>query len=723
MKPPLQSVRPLALLLALTAVMFVATHTQAAPTMPVAKVEVVRDTLNGVVVEDPYRWLENNDAPDTRAWIDAENAYTEQVIAPVPGQDRIHARLEQLLKTDSQGVPFERGGRYFFGRRLASQELSILYMRQGLNGKDEVLVDPHPLSADKSTSVGFSDVSMDGRLMAYLTRLGGQDEISVTFMDLDTRKELPDHLPRARYFGLAISGDDKGVYYCRYSAEGPRVYYHAFGTDVAQDKYLFGEGYGKEKIIGIGLSEERRWLQIAVNYGSSTDRSEIYVKNVATDGPIVPVVNDLVAYFSGDIVGDTMIMQTNWNASNNRIFSVDLNHPERANWKEIVPAGDAVIDQFSLVGGKLYVNYLKNVLTSVQAYDLSGKALGSIQFPSIGTVGKINGNWAGHEAFFTFVSFHIPNTIYRLDTATGKQAAWWRSPVPIKRDQFEVKQVWYPSKDGTKIPMFLVLKKGMKLDGSAPTLLTGYGGFSVSETPGFSTRAVLWVESGGVYALPNLRGGGEFGEAWHQAGMLEKKQNVFDDFIAAAEWLIQNKYTRPEKLCISGGSNGGLLVGACMTQRPELYGAVVCSVPLLDMLRYQNFLVARFWVPEYGSAENADQYAFISKYSPYQNVKKGTKYPAVLFVSGDGDTRVAPLHARKMCALVQASTGSDKPVLLHYDTKAGHSGGKSVSKTVDDLTQEMAFMGWQTGLTLAPAATANGKPAAKPTAGKAALKQ
>jgi prolyl oligopeptidase len=348
----------------------------------------------------------------------------------------------------------------------------------------------------------------------------------------------------------------------------------------------------------------------------------------------------------------------------------------------------------------LFANVLKDVVSSVRIFDPTGKALGSIGFPTLGSVGGMSGDWDRSEAFFTFASFHMPTTIYRYDVATGKQTIWWRSPAPIESDRFEVKQVWYPSKDGTRIPMFLVHKKGLRLDGSSPTFLTGYGGFSVSRTPGFSPLAALWIESGGVYALPNLRGGGEFGENWHRAGMLEKKQNVFDDFIAAAEWLIANKYTRPDKLSISGGSNGGLLVGAALTQRPELFGAVVCSVPLLDMLRYQNFLVARFWVPEYGSAENPEQIGFIRAYSPYHRVTKGTRYPATLFISGDSDTRVDPLHARKMCALLQASTGSDRPVLLHYDTKGGHSGGKPVSRQIADLTKELMFLSWQLGVTL-----------------------
>ena len=701
------AVRALALAVPLLAPLaFAATPTALKP--PVARVEVVRDTLHGQVIEDPYRWLEQKDAPETRQWIDAENAYTGALIDPLPGRERIHARLEQLMKVDVQGIPFERGGRYFFSRRLASQAISVLYMREGLDGKDQVLIDPHPLSADHTTTVSFLDVSDDGKLMTYGTRLGGEDEVSVAFRDIDSGQDLADHLPRGRYFGVRMTADKRGVYYSRHTPEGSRVYYHAMGSDPAGDKLLFGTGYGPEKIVSVGLSEDRRWLGITVFYGSATDRSEVYVMDVANGGPVVPVVNDIPAYFAGSIAGDTMYLQTNWESSNNRIFAVDLHHPAREQWKEVIPTGDAVIDGFSLVGGRIFVNYLKNVVSSVRIFDPDGKPLGAIAFPTLGSVGEVSGRWEKPEAFFTFTSFHVPTTIFRYDVASGQQTAWWRSSAPIQSDRFAVEQVWYASKDGTRIPMFVLHKKGLKLDGARPTLLTGYGGFSVAETPMFSARAALWVENGGVFALPNLRGGNEFGEEWHHAGMLEKKQNVFDDFIAAGEWLIANHYTRKDKLCITGGSNGGLLVGAALTQRPDLFGAVVCSVPLLDMLRYQKFLVARFWVPEYGSAENPDQFKFISAYSPYQNVKKGTKYPAVLLISGDSDTRVDPLHARKMCALLQASTGSSRPVLLHYDTKAGHSGGKPIGKQIDDLAQELTFLFWQLDVTPAPAPVAQG---------------
>ncbi|MGH2650252.1 MAG: prolyl oligopeptidase family serine peptidase, partial [Actinomycetota bacterium] len=397
-------------------VLHAATQTVAKP--PVTRVEVVRETLHGQSIEDPYRWLEKKDAPETRAWVDAQNAYTHTVLDPVPGRDRIHARLAQLMKVDAQGTPLVRGSRYFYTRRLASQTLSVLYVREGLEGKERVLIDPHPLSVDHTTTVSFQDVSDDGRLMAYGTRLGGEDEVSIAFRDVDTGVELADRMPRARYFGVSLTADKRGVYYSRHTPEGSRVYFHAMGSDPSGDKLLFGTGYGPEKIINAALSEDRRWLKITVSHGSSTDRSELYVMDVANGGPVVPVVNDIIAYFSGRIAGDRMYLQTNWESSNNRIFLVDLKNPARDQWKEIIPTGDAVIDDFSLVGGRLFVNYLKNVVSSVRTFDADGRPLGTIEFPTLGAVGRLNGRWAQHDAFFTFTSYHVPTTIYHYDTAT-----------------------------------------------------------------------------------------------------------------------------------------------------------------------------------------------------------------------------------------------------------------------------------------------------------------
>ncbi|HXE74845.1 MAG TPA: prolyl oligopeptidase family serine peptidase [Candidatus Xenobia bacterium] len=670
----------------------------AVPAPPPTRSDNVKETLHGVELVDPYRWLEDQWSPETRAWIEAQNKYTDSVIGHLPGREALEKRLGELLRVESIGTPRARAGRYFFSKRAADQDLFIVYVRQGLDGRDEVLIDPHPLSPDHTTSVNLLDVSDDGSLVVYGIREGGQDEVSLRFREVATRKDLPDVFPKARYGSPTLAPDKKGFYYVKWTRTGPRVYFHVMGADPAGDKVLFGEGYGPEKIIAASLSEDGRWLLITVLYGSAADKTELYLMDTAKPGAVTTVVNDIPARFSGAIGGDTLFLHTNWNAPNNRILAVDLKNPARENWREVVPEGADVLDSMALVGGRLVTEYLHNVRSRVRIFEADGKPVRDLELPALGSVGQFSGRWSGPEAFYAFSSFHMPTTIYRYDVAGGKQSVWARLKVPVDTDNFMVRQVWYESKDGTLVPMWLVHRKGVRLDGSNPTLLTGYGGFNLSLSPGFSSRAVAWVERGGVYAVPNLRGGGEFGEKWHKAGMREKKQNVFDDFIAAAEWLIESGYTSPEKLAIAGGSNGGLLVGAAMTQRPDLFGAVVCSYPLLDMVRYQKFLVARFWVPEYGSADDAEQFRYIRAYSPYHNVKPGTKYPAVLFITGDSDTRVDPLHARKMAALVQASNGGSRPALLRYDTKAGHSGGLPVSKQIEDLTDELSFLFWQLGV-------------------------
>jgi prolyl oligopeptidase len=664
-----------------------------AGSVPPTRTEETKDVFGGVSVADPYRWLEEQKSPETRAWIDAQNRYSEAVLHALPGRDALRRRLGELLKVDTVSSPTETGGRYFFYKRLASQDLSILYVRKGARGKDEVLIDPHPLSPDHRTSVNLLDVVEDGSLVAYGVQSGGEDENTVRFRDVNTGKDLADVLPRARYSGISVTPDRKGVYFSRLEKEGPRVYWHSFGADAAQDRKIFGDGYGPEKGLGVSLSDDGRYLLMTVSHGSAATKTEVYVQDLRSGGPIAPIVNDLEARFSPRLAGDRMYLQTNWQAPNGRVFLVDLKNPARDRWKEVVPSRDSAIDGYSAVGGKIFVRYLENVRSKIRIFDGEGKPQGEISLPEIGTLSGLRGRWASPEAFFSFNSFVTPPTIYRYDVAKGTRTVWAKESVPIVSGDFEVRQVRYPSKDGTQVPMFLVHRKGLKLDGSHPALLTGYGGFNLASTPGFASRAAVWAENGGVYALANLRGGNEFGEEWHKAGMLARKQNVFDDFIGAAEWLIREGYTSASRLAISGGSNGGLLVGAALTQRPDLFAAVVCSYPLLDMLRYHKFLVAGYWVPEYGSADNPEQFPFLYAYSPYHRVKAGTKYPAVLFITGDSDTRVAPLHARKMTALLQSATGSDRPILIHYDTKAGHSRGSTpIPKQIEDLTDELSFL-------------------------------
>ncbi len=671
-------------------------------TPPATRRDDVVDTLHGVKIPDPYRWLEDQSSPETRAWIKAQNDYSEPILHALPGREQLERRLTELLKVDVVNVPLERNGRYFFAKRHADQDQFVIYMRQGLQGADEVLLDPHPLSADHTTSEDLLDVSQDGTTLAYGIRQGGQDEVEIRFLNVDTRKDLSDRLPKGRYFGAAIKPDKSGFYYSKHTDEGPRAYYHVMGTDPTGDSEIFGKGYSTDYILEVDLPEDGRYLLLTMIHGSAADKTELYVQDLAAKGSIAPVVNDISARFFGQIAGDNLYVQTNWKSPNGRMLLVDLRNPGRDHWREIVPESDAVIEGFSLAGGKLFVNYTQNANSLVKAFDRGGHPAGEIAFPTLGSVGGVAGRWSSNQAFFDFSSYFVPPTIYSYDVPSGRQGVWARQNVPVNADQFELKQVWYESKDKTRVPMFLVYKKGLKPDGNNPVLLTGYGGFNVSETPAFSPRAVAWTESGGVYAAANLRGGGEFGEKWHRAGMLDNKQAVFDDFISAAEWLVANKYTNPAKLSIAGGSNGGLLVGAALTQRPDLFRAVECRYPLLDMLRYQKFFVAQYWVPEYGSSDDAAQFKYLYAYSPYQHVVKGTKYPAVLFVTGDGDTRVAPLHARKMAALVQWATGSDpseRPVLLKYDTKAGHTQGMPVNRQVEDTTDELGFLFWQLGMT------------------------
>lgn len=665
---------------------------------PQTRSEDVIDTYpGGAKVSDPYRWLEDQTSAETRAWIEGQNNYTRSLLDPLPGRKLLEEQLARLMKVDETGVPLERNGHYFYSRRSADQDLSVIYMRQGLHGRDEVLIDPHPMSPDHTTSVNLRDISRDGTLLVYSLRQGGQDETTLRLFDVDLRKDLPDELPRARYESVSFKNDKTLLYYSRATPAGPRVYRHMIGSDPAQDIAIFGKGYGPDKIILTQTSEDGRYLIIVVLHGSAANQTEVYFQNLAKAGPIEPVVKGIAARFLGGVGSDELFLQTNWQAPNGRVIAVDLNHPSRDRWRTVVPESDTVIDDLSVAGGKLFVQYLKDAHAEVKIFTPSGRPLGDVSLPTLGTAEGVSGRWTGPEVFFAFTSFHLPRIIYHYDIGDGMQEVWAQTKVPIKADQFEVKQVWYTSKDGTKVPMFLLYTRGLKLDGSNPTLLTGYGGFNSSETPVFSARAVLWAERGGVYAVPNLRGGGEFGEKWHQAGMFGNKQNVFDDFTSAAEWLIRNGYTKPSKLAILGTSNGGLLVGAALTQRPDLFQAVVCRYPLLDMLRYQNFLVARFWVSEYGSSENPRQFKYLNAYSPYQNVKRATKYPAVLLVSGDGDTRVDPLHARKMTALMQGATGSGRPVLLLYDTKSGHSGGRPLGKQIEELADELTFMFWQLG--------------------------
>jgi prolyl oligopeptidase len=669
-------------------------------TVPPTKADPVTDTLHGAKITDPYRWLEDQDSPATREWLGAQEKFARAYLDAVPGRDSLRNKFEGLLKIESMGTPSVRHGRYFFSRRLASEDRASLIVRQGYSGKDEVLVDPKVATDDPTTSVQYLDISDDGKLAAFGARRGGEDEVSVRLLDVDSRKFLPDSLPRGRYFGFAFKPDKSGFYYSRFVVGvGSRVYYHAMGSPASADLEIFGKGYGPTQNVGAGLSDNGRWLLIRVSEGVPAKRTELYFQDLTGKTPIRNLLKE-DAEFDIEDAGDVLFLSTNWKAPNRRVIRVDLTNSAPERWKDAVPESTLAIERVSAAGGRIFVTYLDNVITHVKQFDISGKPLGDLKLPGIGTALGPFGRWKDDEAFFNFTSWVTPSTAYRFQVSTGKQDVWFRPTVPVRSEDFDTKQVWYPSKDGVKVPMFLVARKGVALDGNRAVLLGGYGGFNISLTPAFSAMAVTWAELGGVFAVANLRGGGEFGEAWHRAGMFEKKQNVFDDFIGAAEWLVQNRYTKPARLGIIGGSNGGLLMGAMMTQRPDLFGAIVCGAPLLDMLRYHTMSVGAWWVSEYGSAEDAKQFEYLRKYSPYHNVKSGTQYPPVMFVTGDADTRVDPAHARKMAALMQVANTSANPILLRYDIKGGHSGIGSVNKTVEEQVDQVAFLASRLGLKL-----------------------
>jgi prolyl oligopeptidase len=651
----------------------------------------VTETLHGVTVTDPYRWLERQNSPKTRAWIESQDRFARHYLDAIPGREQLQRKFEALLKIDVVTAPTVRNNLYFFARRLAGEDRSSLCMRRGYTGRDEVLVAPADIGQDQTASLNYTGVSEDGSIIAFGIRRGGEDETEIRLMDVATRKALPDGLPRGRYFSFSMKPDKSGYYYSQFTVgKGSRIYYHAVGTAAASDREIFGSGYGPAQNISAGLSEDGRWLLIEVAEGVPAKKTELYLQNLGANGAIQPIVKE-DAEFEVEFAGRSLILVTNWKAANRRVFRADLESPSRDRWKEIVPESAQPITGSSAAGGRLFVSYLENVVTRIKQFDIDGKYLGDLKLPGIGSAFGPGGRWSDSQVFYRFTSFVEPVTTYRVMASTGQQDIWFRPKVPIRAADFETKQVWYNSKDGTRVPMFLVYRKGLTLDGKRPTLLSGYGGFNLPSTPAFSPLAAVWTELGGIYALANLRGGGEFGESWHKAGMLEKKQNVFDDFTAAAEWLIRNRYTSTATLGIEGGSNGGLLMGAMMTQRPDLFGAIICGAPLLDMLRYHKLSVGAWWVSEYGSADDPKQFEYLYRYSPYQNVRK-TSYPAIMFVTGDADTRVDPSHARKMTALVQASNTADTPIILRYDTKGGHSGIGSVSKTIEEDVDSMSFL-------------------------------
>jgi len=675
---------------------------------PKAEVKPVQEVLHGTKIVDNYRWLEDGNNPETQKWVEQELAYTRAILDPLPGREQIHKRLTELLTIGSVSAPQIGGKHYFYTRREGMQNQPVLYVRDGLDGKDRVLVDVNQLAADGTISLDWYQPSENGRYVAYGTSPSGSEMSTLHVIETRTGNLLPDTIERTRACSVAWKLDNSGFYYTRYPKKGDvpegqeaynrHVFYHDLGSDPASDKLIFGEGRDAEDWPNLSLSNDGRWLLIQVEQGWT--KNELFVMDLKAGTPPTRLTTGKEFLYNGDIYDGHVFITTNEDAPRYHVFVTDAGNYDRESWKEIIPQSDAVLQGVSVWGGKLFAQYEQNATSQLKVFDRDGKKLSDLALPAIGTVYETGGKWNRDEVFYGFQSFTFAPSIYRYDLKDGSTSLWTKVEAPsIDPSAYEVRQEWYHSKDGTRVPMFVVYKKGLQKNGHNPTLLGGYGGFNISLTPAFNRNAYLWLEHGGVYAIANLRGGAEFGEDWHRAGMLDKKQNVFDDMIAAAEHLIAEKYTDKNHLAVQGGSNGGLLMGAMITQRPDLFRAVICQVPLLDMLHYQNFQIAKLWIPEYGSAENPEQFKWLYAYSPYHHVKAGTEYPAILFMTADTDTRVDPMHAKKMAALMQAEAKNgashERPILLRIETKAGHGAGKPVTKQIEEFTDVYSFLFWQ----------------------------
>ena len=678
---------------------------------PKAAVKPVVDIFHGTKIQDNYRWLEDSNSPETQKWVEEELAYTRAVLDPLPGRPAIQKRLTELLSIGSVTPPEIAGKYYFYTKREGMQNQPILYVREGLNGADRVLVDANQLAADGTVALDWFHPSDNGRYVAYGTSAGGSEMSTLHIIETKTGTILPDTIERARAASMAWQHDNRGFYYTRYPKKGDvpagqemynrHVFYHELGQDPEGDDKIFGEGRDPEDWPEVSLSNDGRWLLINVAQGWT--KSELFLMDVNSDKPPSRVTTGKNFLYDGEVYEGKLYITTNEDAPRYRVFVTDAGNFDREAWKEIISPTDAVLQGVSVFGSKLFAQYEQNATSQLKVFDLDGKKLTDLSLPALGAVFGTGGRWNRDEVFYGFQSFTFAPSIYRYDLKDNSTSLWIKVDAPsIDPSRYDVEQEWFKSKDGTRVPMFVVHKKGLEKNGRNPTLLTGYGGFNVSLTPAFSRNAYLWMEHGGIYAVANLRGGAEFGEDWHRAGMLEKKQNVFDDMIAAAEHLISEKYTDPKHLAIQGGSNGGLLMGAMITQRPDLFRAVVCQVPLLDMIHYQDFQIAKLWIPEYGTAESPEQFKWLYAYSPYHHVKVGAEYPAILFMTADTDTRVDPMHAKKMAALMQAEAKNGasrtRPILLRIETKAGHGAGKPVTKQIEEFTDVYAFLFWQLGV-------------------------
>jgi prolyl oligopeptidase len=686
---------------------------------PKARVAPVMDSYHGQQISDPYRWLEDATALETRQFIEKENAYTRSVLESVPGRETLRKSIESLMTIGRVGAPRIGGGRYFYERRDGRQNQAVVYVRDGQAGKDRALIDVNALASDGTIALDWWYPSDDGKYVAFGTSANGSELSTLQIIDAGSGILLTEKIERTRAASVAWLPDSSGLYYTRYPRPGDvpegeemynrRVFFHQLNhgenANGQNDPLVFpseGESIDPQHWPNVSLSNDGRWLLVDVSKGWT--KTELYLKDLsAPSGKFQCITVGENCLYHAEILDRQIYITTNEGAPQFRVFKASCTAAERVNWKEIIAETDAVIEgRATIIGKKLFVHYIRNASSQLQLFNLNGQAIAEIAMPALGSIFDLGGNWNSESAFFGFISYAIPPTVYEVNF-DGQTKEWAHVESAIDPEKYQVEQIWFNSKDGTRVPMFVVSKKGLAKNGHNPTLLSGYGGFNVGRTPFFNRNVMLLLlQQGGVYVDVQLRGGNEFGEDWHRMGMLDKKQNVFDDFAAAAEHLITQKYTDADHLAIQGGSNGGLLMGAALTQRPELFRAVVCQVPLLDMLRYQLFQIAKLWIPEYGASDDPGQFEYLYAYSPYHHVRPGSLYPAILFMTAESDTRVDPMHAIKMTALLQAqaANGPDRPILLRVDSKAGHGVGKPITKLVDDAVDVWSFLFWQLGVKL-----------------------
>jgi len=682
----------------------VADTTQDGLTYPETRRASTIDNYFGVDVPDPYRWLEDYDSGEVHSWVDAQNNLTEYYLDLVPEREAIRDRLGQLWDYEKYGLPIEKGGRYFYTLQDGLQDQPVLYWTESLNGRPIELLDPNKLSSDGTISLSTYQVSWDGRYLAYALSDGGADWRTWYVREVNTGEDLPDKLEWTKFTGVAWTPDNRGFFYGRYEQPlygeedsaifNQRIFYHELGNDYYDDELIFESPQNPDWLISPIVTEDGSTLILHINQ-STEEKNRIYLKDLKSpNSPVVPLLDDFDAqyiYLGND--GSRFWFKTNLNAPNGRVIEIDVEIPARSNWLEVVPERAEAIESASLVGDRIFVNYLQDARSAIEMYDLSGRALGRVDLPGLGTASGFSGEMNADETFYVYTDFTTPATIYRYDLSADESEVYRQPFVDFDPAQFEIKQVFYTSKDGTQVPMFIAHKRGIQLDGNNPTLLYGYGGFNIALTPVFSVSRTVWMEMGGVFALANLRGGGEYGQAWHEAGTKMQKQNVFDDFIAAGEWLIDNGYTNPDKLAIQGGSNGGLLTGAVLLQRPDLIGAVIVQNGVLDMLRYHKFTIGWAWASDYGtSEESASMFRELHRYSPVHNAYPGRSYPSTLITTADHDDRVVPAHSYKFAAALQRAQGSADPILIRIQKRAGHGAGKPTSIILDEVADLWAFL-------------------------------